>query len=113
MRTPSFLKKSIENASGMNGTNIMELISMNGIRPNSPPPPHPLYLRAADLALPLPPQFYDISINHPVIELSESEILKDENLPIGNIVSEGASRPLISEKSPGVREEAIKQKVKY
>jgi hypothetical protein len=28
-------------------------------------------------------------------------------------ISERASRPLISEKSPEVREEAIKQKVKY
>jgi hypothetical protein len=72
-------------------------------------------LRAADLALPLPPQFYDISINRfkNVIELANSEILKDEKLPIGNIVSEGASRPLISEKSPEVRKEAIKQKAKY
>lgn len=67
----------------------MELISMIGIRPNSPPP------------LSFLPQFYDISINHfeNVIELAKSEILKDEKLPIGNIVSEGASRPRIL-KSP-------------
>jgi hypothetical protein len=51
-----------------------------------------------------PPPFYDISINlfKNVIELSNSEILVEENLPIGNILSEGASRPLISEKSPVV-----------
>jgi len=33
-------------------------------------------------------------------------------LPIGNILSEGASSPLISEKSPEVRKEAIQQIVK-
>jgi len=61
------------------------------------------------------PQFYDIYINifENVIELSQSEILKDEKLPMGNIVSERASRPLISEKSPEVRKEVMQQKVKY
>jgi len=61
------------------------------------------------------PQFYDIYINifENVIELSQSEILKDEKLPMGNIVSERASRPLISEKSSVVRKEAIQQKAKY
>ena len=39
----------------------------------------------------------------------KSEILKDENLPIGNIVSEGASSSLISEKSPEVRKETVQQ----
>jgi hypothetical protein len=48
-----------------------------------------------------------------VIELANSEILKDENLPMGNIVSERASRPLISEKSPEVRKDVIKKKAKY
>lgn len=64
---------------------------------------------------PIPPRFYDISINRfkNVIELANSEILKDENLPIGNIVSEGASRPLIFEKSPEARKEVIKQKVNF
>lgn len=54
-------------------------------------------------------QFYDIFINclKDVIKLAKSEILKDENLPIGNIVSEGASSPLISEKSPKVRKETV------
>jgi hypothetical protein len=40
---------------------------------------------------------------------TKSEILKDENLPMGNIVSERASRPLISEKSPEVRKETVQQ----
>ena len=45
-------------------------------------------------------------------EVTKSEILRDEKLPIGNVVSEGASRPLISEKSPEVRKEVIQQIVK-
>ena len=45
-------------------------------------------------------------------EVAQSEILRDEKLPMGNIVSERASRPLISEKSPEVRKEAIHQIVK-
>jgi len=91
----------------------MELISMIGIHPNSPPLPSLLW--AADLPPPLPPQFYDISINHPknVIELAESEILNDGSRAIAPELSETASRPLISEKSPEVRKEAIKQKAKY
>jgi hypothetical protein len=66
-------------------------------------------------SLSFPPQFNDISINHfkNVIELANNEILKDEKLPMGNIVSERASRPLISEKSSEVRKEAIQQKAKY
>lgn len=45
-------------------------------------------------------------------EISKSEILVEENLPIGNILSEGASRPLISERDPNVRHEVYKQIVK-
>ena len=48
----------------------------------------------------------------PGLEVTKSEILRDEKLPIGNVVSEGASRPLISEKSPEVRKEVIQQIVK-
>ncbi len=48
----------------------------------------------------------------PSLEVTKSEILKDEKLPMGNVVSEGASRPLISEKSPEVRKEVIQQIVK-
>ena len=47
------------------------------------------------------------------IEVAQSGILKDEKLPMGNIVSERASRPLISEKSPEVRKEVIQQEAKY
>jgi len=47
------------------------------------------------------------------LELANSEILKDEKLPIDKVVTEWASRPLISEKSPEVRKEAIQQKAKY
>lgn len=56
-------------------------------------------------------QFYDMFIDclKDAIELAKSEILKDENLPIGNIVSEGASSSLISEKSPEVRKETVQQ----
>jgi hypothetical protein len=71
--------------------------------------------RIAPSPHPFPHQFYNISINRfkNVIELANSEILKDENLPMGNIVSEGASRPLISEKSPEVWKDVIKKKAKY
>jgi hypothetical protein len=48
-----------------------------------------------------------------VIELAKSEILCGESGPIGPVLTEGASRPLISEKSPEVRKEAIQQKAKY
>ena len=56
--------------------------------------------------------FLDNVISELEREVTNSEILKDEKLPIGNIVSEGASRPLISEKSPEVRKEAIHQIVR-
>lgn len=42
-------------------------------------------------------------------EVVRSEILASENLPIGAIITEGASRPLVSEKSPEVRQDAIQQ----
>lgn len=45
-------------------------------------------------------------------EVSKSEVLSPENPAMADIVSERASRPLISEKSPEVRKEAIQQIVK-
>lgn len=45
-------------------------------------------------------------------EVSKSEILDTENTPIGAILTEGASRPLVSEESPKVKREAVKQIVK-
>ena len=39
--------------------------------------------------------------------ISKSEILSEEKPPIGGILSEGASSPLISEKDPNVRKEAM------
>ena len=48
-----------------------------------------------------------------VIELAKSDILNDGKKTIVPEVSERASRPLISEKSPEVRKEVIKQKAKY
>jgi hypothetical protein len=47
------------------------------------------------------------------LELANSEILRDEKPAIASILSETASRPLISEKSPEVRKEAMQQKAKY
>jgi len=44
--------------------------------------------------------------------VAHSEILQCEKLPMGAIISERASRPLVSEKSPEVRKEAIQQIVK-
>jgi len=44
--------------------------------------------------------------------LAESEILNDESRPIGPILSEGASRPLIQERDPEIREMATQQIVK-
>ena len=67
-----------------------------------------------------PPSLFRLSsmtffeaIDENVIELSESEILNDGYKTIVPRLSEGASCPLISEKSPEVRKEAIQQKVKY
>ena len=40
---------------------------------------------------------------------AESEILLEENPPLGGIVSEKASRPLFSEKDPEVKKEAMQQ----
>jgi protein gp37 len=45
-------------------------------------------------------------------EVAQSEVLASENLTIGAIVSEGASRPLISEGNKRIRNSAIKQIVK-
>ena len=51
-------------------------------------------------------QFYDMFIDclKDAIELAKSEILKDENLPIGNIVSEGASSPLTRQSPAAARQ---------
>jgi len=46
------------------------------------------------------------------LELSGREALSESILPIGNILSDGALSPLISEPSPEVRKEAIQQIVK-
>jgi protein gp37 len=45
-------------------------------------------------------------------EIAKSEILTPEKIPIGNMVSEAASRPLIQEKNPVVREKVIEKVVK-
>lgn len=45
-------------------------------------------------------------------ELAKSEIFQGENGPMGPVISERASRPLISETDPEVRYEAIHQIVK-
>ena len=61
-----------------------------------------------------PPQFYDIFINclKDAIELAKSEILNDGSRAIAPELSETASRPLISEKSPEARKEAIRHSVR-
>jgi len=46
------------------------------------------------------------------MEVSKSEILKPEKTAMAEIITERACRPLISEKSPEVRNEAIRQIVK-
>ena len=50
----------------------------------------------------------------PLVEelTTKSEILLDKNMPIVNIVSETASRSLVSEKDPEVRKEAMRRIVK-
>jgi hypothetical protein len=45
-------------------------------------------------------------------ELAKSEILSQENIPIGTVLSEGASRAVISEKVPEVRHQIVEQVVK-
>lgn len=57
-------------------------------------------------------QFLDRIIPILEKEVSKSDILNQENAPIGGIIAENASRPLFLEKSPEVRKEVIQQIVK-
>jgi hypothetical protein len=58
----------------------------------------------------------DIFLNEIIVELeaeiAKSEILSGESGPIGPVLTEGASRPLISEHDPNVRHKAYTQIVK-
>jgi protein gp37 len=58
----------------------------------------------------------DIFLNEIIVELetevAKSEILSGYSRPIGPVLTEGASRPLISEHDPNVRQKAYKQIVK-
>jgi ParB family transcriptional regulator, chromosome partitioning protein len=56
--------------------------------------------------------FLDLMIAELAPEIAKSEILNTENTPMGTILTERSSRPLISEKDPETRQEAIKQIVK-
>lgn len=56
----------------------------------------------------------DGSLSFPLLQevATESEILSEENPPIGGIISELASHPLVSEKDPEVRKEAMPHIIK-
>ena len=57
-------------------------------------------------------KFLDLIVVELEEGLAKSEILKDAERPMGPVISERASRPLISEADPEVRYEAIHQIVK-
>ncbi len=56
--------------------------------------------------------FLDMIVEELEQEVAKSEILAPEKPPMGSIITERASRPLISEHRPEIRREAIQQIVK-